>query len=281
MPATNSKPLQQVSLRQWLAPRSEIQATPKVTPAVAAEVNRALARPKKTTTKRRKKKDMGGVIDRVRKARAQHPTMSFGDIATYLGIAKTTVHRVLTQKGDATTPAGKRGRKSHLLPGEQESLLDSIKQCASAGRSLLYSDISEIAHAIVKVEPSRRQDLLRYGGSLKLDADWARQFCKRHNIVVRAATTGRIRTSAQHAATATFVREVASLVKEHNVDGALLINSDETALSLVPARGNVKVARGTRVVRVGGCNDRKQITANIAVSYSGNVLVSQLIYRGK
>jgi hypothetical protein len=62
----------------------------------------------------------------------------------------------------------------------------------------------------------------------------------------------------------------------------LVINCDETNVLFVPRSNYTYAHKGSKKVRaIGVGNDKAQITATIAVTESGNLLPTQLIFEGK
>ena len=61
----------------------------------------------------------------------------------------------------------------------------------------------------------------------------------------------------------------------------LIINMDETGVRIVPAKETTMAKRGSRQVQVIGLDDKRQITAVMACSMSGDLLPLQVVYGGK
>ena len=73
---------------------------------------------------------------------------------------------------------------------------------------------------------------------------------------------------------------IAKLVVEFNIPKELLVNCDQTALHLIPKINYTYELKGSQNVSVVGTEDKRQITAVVACSLSGEILPFQLIYKG-
>ena len=61
----------------------------------------------------------------------------------------------------------------------------------------------------------------------------------------------------------------------------IIINWDQTATSLIPGSSWTMERSGTRQVEIAGLGDKRQITAVLAGTLTGDFLPPQLIYTGK
>jgi hypothetical protein len=75
--------------------------------------------------------------------------------------------------------------------------------------------------------------------------------------------------------------QLAALVKMHNVPPALVLNSDQTGVHLVPNTQYQRATRGAKAVTCNGSGEKRQITANPCTAADGTSLPLQLIYQGK
>ena len=78
-----------------------------------------------------------------------------------------------------------------------------------------------------------------------------------------------------------FVSRIAALVKQFNIHPSLIINYDQTGLHLVPKSNRTYDKKNKTDIHLIGKDDKRQITALIGSSYSGDMLPLQLIYEGK
>uniref|UniRef100_A0A914VVG8 DDE-1 domain-containing protein n=1 Tax=Plectus sambesii TaxID=2011161 RepID=A0A914VVG8_9BILA len=78
-----------------------------------------------------------------------------------------------------------------------------------------------------------------------------------------------------------FFTKIGSLVKAHEISDQLVVNFDQTGISIVPTSSYTVEKEGARQVPVIGKDDKRQITVVFAVSLAGELLPPQLIYGGK
>jgi hypothetical protein len=74
---------------------------------------------------------------------------------------------------------------------------------------------------------------------------------------------------------------VAYLVKLYSIPRELIINTDQTGIHLVPIGGShTWERRGAKDVKFLGIEDKRQITACVSSSTSGDLLPLQLVFTG-
>ena len=61
----------------------------------------------------------------------------------------------------------------------------------------------------------------------------------------------------------------------------LVINWDQTAIKFVPVSNWTQQVKGTKRVEIASTDDKRQITATLTVTASGEMLPAQIIYVGK
>src|SRR4051812_14598868 len=67
----------------------------------------------------------------------------------------------------------------------------------------------------------------------------------------------------------------------YKVHPVLIVNADQTGVHLCPSDKFTYAAAGSKSVSVIGAEDKRQITAVVASSLSGDLLPLQLIFQGK
>jgi len=60
-----------------------------------------------------------------------------------------------------------------------------------------------------------------------------------------------------------------------------MINWDQTAVKYVPVSNWTQEVKGTKRVPIAGIDSKRQITATLTVSATGDMLLAQVIYGGK
>jgi hypothetical protein len=78
-----------------------------------------------------------------------------------------------------------------------------------------------------------------------------------------------------------FYSKIQTFVIEHSVSDELIVNWDQTGVFLVPSSKYSMAAIGSKQVPVVGSDDKRQITALLTITASGELLSPQLIYQGK
>lgn len=121
--------------------------------------------------------------------------------------------------------------------------------------------------------------LLRHKLSQQFISSWARQ---------QLDWRWRVRTTAASKLPADWeeqgvlmAKRIAAHMEMHNVHPSLIINLDQTGAKLVPSSAWTYEKRNSISVAVVGAEDKRQITACIASSLSGELLPLQLIFTGK
>lgn len=75
--------------------------------------------------------------------------------------------------------------------------------------------------------------------------------------------------------------EIKAIIETDEIHDDMVINFDQTGVKLVPCSEYTYAPKGTTDVSATGSNDKREITAVLAGSKSGNKLPPQLIYTGK
>uniref|UniRef100_A0A914USD6 DDE-1 domain-containing protein n=1 Tax=Plectus sambesii TaxID=2011161 RepID=A0A914USD6_9BILA len=78
-----------------------------------------------------------------------------------------------------------------------------------------------------------------------------------------------------------FFTKISPLVKAHEIPDQLIINFDQTGISIIPMSSYTMEKEGARQVPVIGKDEKRQTTVVFAVSLAGELLPPQLIYGGK
>jgi hypothetical protein len=77
-----------------------------------------------------------------------------------------------------------------------------------------------------------------------------------------------------------YIERIEKCVNEHNIPNDLILNWDQTGVNLIPGGDWTMDAKGSKQVKITGLNDRRQITALLTISKSGELLPPQIIYKG-
>ncbi len=80
---------------------------------------------------------------------------------------------------------------------------------------------------------------------------------------------------------ADFLQSIATTVAMEEIPAELIFNWDQTGLNLDPSSNWTMELKGSKRVEVAGLTDKRQITAVLCGSLTGDSLPPQVIYRGK
>jgi hypothetical protein len=76
-------------------------------------------------------------------------------------------------------------------------------------------------------------------------------------------------------------QKVVYLVKAHSIPSALVVNTDQTGIHLVPTGGaHTWALKGSKHVLVHGIEDKRQITVSLSSTAAGNFLPFQVVFIG-
>ena len=78
-----------------------------------------------------------------------------------------------------------------------------------------------------------------------------------------------------------MAQRCAYLVKIHNIPKALVVNSDQTGIHLVPTGGSrTWETKGAKHIKVHGTEDKHQVTVTVSSAANGHCLPFQVIFQG-
>ena len=176
------------------------------------------------------------------------------------------------------TPA-KRGRAPYL--GDLDQVMqDQVHRLREEGACVNTDILISTAHGLV--QQHNRAMLPEYGGHLRLTRGWAQSIMQRMGFVWRAGTKAARKVPDNFSELKTeFLDRITEKVVEHDIPPELVINIDQTGVSIVPTSRYTMAPRGSRQVSVVGIEDKRQITALLGASCAGTLLPPQLIYGGK
>ena len=176
-------------------------------------------------------------------------------------------------------PVKKRGRP--LLLGEK--LVSEVKcyiQAVREGGGVITTAIT-MAAATAIVRKSDR-NLAEYGGPITIASYWTKSFLSRMNFVKRrGSSTAKVTVTNFEAVKEQFLIDVNAVVEMEDIPPELILNWDQTAISIVPGSTWTMEAKGSKRVEIVGVGDKQQITAVFCGALTGKFLPPQLIYQGK
>ena len=123
--------------------------------------------------------------------------------------------------------------------------------------------------------------LTDHGGHLNPDKPWAKSLLQHMGFVKRrASTSARLPVEDFDAVKKCFLDRIVEAVQLHSISKALIINLDETDLKLVPVSSWTLEQQGTAKIKVAGVDDKREVTAVVAASMTGDLLPLQMLYTG-
>ena len=129
-----------------------------------------------------------------------------------------------------------------------------------------------------KCDPPLLKD---FGGPIILEKTWARSLLQRMNFTKRKGTkAAKHRPDDLDELGGKFYRRIGRRVRKLDIPDELIINWDQTAVEVIPCGNWTMNERGEKQVEIKGIDDKRQYTALLACSLSGEMLPPQIIYQG-
>jgi len=162
----------------------------------------------------------------------------------------------------------------------EEKIMPTLLKMREAGAIISAAVAASVAFVIMdKLAP---QELVEHGGNKVITSQWAKGWLSRHKWSKRRATTAKRHIPATFESDKEkYYNLVSNLVKEHNIPKDLIYNIDETGAHVVPVNSYTMAPKGSDTVVIEGTDDKRQVTAVVAVTATGRVLSPQVIYEGK
>lgn len=117
-----------------------------------------------------------------------------------------------------------------------------------------------------------------FGGPVQLNRHWARSLLHRMKFVQRKLPQPRV---SKVGLILQQQRSVHTIVVMEKIPAELILNWDQTGINFVPCCTWTMERQGTKRVEVIRISDKRQVTAVLCGSLSGDFLPVQLIYKGK
>ena len=124
--------------------------------------------------------------------------------------------------------------------------------------------------------------LSSHGGHIKITKSWAKSLLNRMGFVKRKCSiSGKISLARFDESKDIFLADVAAEVLFNDIPGSLIINWDQTGLSIAPIGYLTMEKERTKIVPIAHSDDKRQLTAVLAITAAGEYLPPQLLYQGK
>lgn len=186
----------------------------------------------------------------------------------------------IAKTGKECLIAGQRGHPLLLGADLDGKVKTYIRELRLNGGVVNRAIVISVAKAHLKNKD--RSLLKEYGGSIDLTRSWANSFLLRMNFVKRKATKeARKVPSDFEEIKARYFDKISEIVRKYSIPDQMIINWDQSGISVVPTSEWTLEEEGATQVGVVGLEDKRQITALFASTMSGDLLPPQLIYEGK
>ena len=127
-----------------------------------------------------------------------------------------------------------------------------------------------------------RSVLVKYGGHIELTKAWAMSLLHRMGYSKRrCSNAGKVSLPHLEEIQKNFLANIQSEVAMNDIPSVLVFNWDQTALRLIPTGQWTMHPTGAKVVPIAHCDDKRQVTAVLAATLTGEFLPPQIIYEGK
>ncbi len=174
-------------------------------------------------------------------------------------------------------PVKKQGRPLLLGSDIDEGVKKYIQQQRSKGAVITRFTVIAIARAIFMRH--NRCLLSEFGGRINLTKQWAQSILHRMKYVKRRGSTKvHVTSEVFERLRDEFLSDIKITVMMEEIPSSLVINWDQTGISIVPGSSWSMAPLGSRRIEIAGMGDKRQITAG---TLDGNFLPMQLIYAGK
>ena len=177
-------------------------------------------------------------------------------------------------------PGKKRGRP--LMIGEElnQQVQDYISYLRTRGAIINTHVVIGVGTGVVMGKDANL--LASNGGGILLTKDWARNVLRRMGMVKRRANTkAKPMVKEFDEIKKLFLLDIENIVQMDEVPPELIVNWDHTGINYIPVSSWTMEKVGAKRVDIIGKDDKRQLTAVLGCSLSGDFLPPQLIYQGK
>ena len=178
-------------------------------------------------------------------------------------------------------PLKKRGRPLLLGKELDQQVQDYVKDLRSRGCPINTSIVIGVGKGIVMNDGNV---VSRMGNNvpMSLTKDWAKYVMKRMGYVKRRGNTkAKVNIENFEEMRELYLHEIQNAVIMDEIPPEMVINFDQTGINYVPTSSWSMEREGAKRVEIIGKEDKRQITAVFAGTYTGDFLPIQLVYQGK
>ena len=173
-----------------------------------------------------------------------------------------------------------KGRPLLLGVDLDEAVQEYVRSLRMAGGVVNTLVVMAAAQGIIAARDISK--LVSHGGHIEITKTWARSLLTRMGFVKRkCSTSGKIPLTQFERVKEVFLADIAAEVVMKDIPKDLIINWDQTGLSIIPTGDWTMEKEGAKVVSIANADDKRQVTAVLAVTANGEYLAPQIIYKGK
>ena len=177
-------------------------------------------------------------------------------------------------------PTKPQGRPLLLGKELDQAVQDYVKALRIEGGVVNTSIVMAACEGIVTAKDASK--LSSHGGHIHVTKTWAKSLLGRMGYVKRkGSNAGKVSMLHFEEIKEAFLADVTAEVVMNDVPDDLVFNWDQTVLHLVPTGQWTMHQAGEKLIPIANSDDKRQITAVLAASMTGEYLPPQLIYQGK
>ena len=168
-------------------------------------------------------------------------------------------------------PEKQRGRTLLLGKDLESQVRQFILELRDRGSPVSTAVVVAAAKGIAEAKDAML--LAENGGAIDLTKDWGKRLLGRMGFVKHKCTTAAKKASPEEfeEVKTQYLEDIETVAKLKDIPPELVVNWDQT----------VQEKKGAKCVEIVGTDDKRQITATVAGTMSGEFLPAQLIYGGK
>ena len=169
--------------------------------------------------------------------------------------------------------------KHHEL---EEEIITLLKAHREAGQPLFATSVRTLIRTLIQKREPHLLDFQSPNG-FRVSLEWTRDFVRTKLDWSFRKSTGAARKlpADWEQQGLNMAHRTAYLVKAHSIPPELVVNTDQTGIHLVPTGGTRTWAeKGSKHVQVLGMEDKRQITATLSSSATGQLLPLQIVFTG-
>ena len=173
-------------------------------------------------------------------------------------------------------PIKKQGRPLLLGVEIDEAVQDYIKALRSCGGVVNTVIVMAAAEGIMRVRDPGR--LSEHGGHLQIKTSWAKSLMIRMGYVKRkASNAGKVSVAQFQELQENFLADISTEMVMNDIPPELTLNWDQTALHYLSTGEWTMNLSGEKIVPIACSDDKREITAVLAVSMSGQCVKDVLM----